>query len=271
MLSSEQGAASWADSARLEEQKQMMNESESKHRAEHLPHVIRLRLNQRRPASYLADAVLGGIDGCVTTFAVVAGALGAGFSGAVVVILGLANLLADGLSMAVSNYLGTRSQEEELEEARREEERHVREFPEGEREEIRQIFFAKGFNGETLETIVSTVTQNRELWINTMLTEELGFHLHGRSAMRAGLATFAAFVIVGLIPLMPFLFGNIVEQRFLASAVITGVAFAGIGLAKGAVLKRPVWRSGLQTLLIGGSAAAVAFFVGSWLRRAYGV
>lgn len=250
-----------------------MNESLRKLRGEHLPDVIAARLGRPRRSSYLGDAVLGGIDGCVTTFAVVAGALGAGFSGVVVIILGMANLLADGLSMAVSNYLGTRSQHEELEEARREEERHVTEFPEGEREEIRQIFSAKGFSGTTLDAIVETVTQNRDLWINTMLVEELGFQLEGRSAIRAGLATFAAFVLVGLVPLMPFLLSGLIpaEQRFLVSAFITAIAFAAVGITKGVVLKRPMLTSGMETLLIGGAAAAVAFIVGTWLRKAYGI
>ena len=184
-----------------------------------------------------------------------------------------ANLVADGFSMAVSNYLATRRQHEGLEEGRREEERHIRSFPEGEREEIRQIFSAKGFSGETLERIVETVTQNAKLWIDTMVSEELGFHLEGRSPMRAGLARFLAFVLVGAVPLLPFLFGWIVpgQQQFFWSAVITGVAFAGVGVAKGVVLKRPLLTSGLQTLLIGGAAAVVAYFVGSWLRRAYGI
>ena len=146
-----------------------MNDSANEHEAEHHPHAIQARLLAPRRASYLGDAVLGGIDGCVTTFAVVAGAIGAGFSGMVVIILGVANVFADGLSMAVSNYLSTRSQHEELELARLEEERHIKEFPEGEREEIRQIFATKGFSGDTLERIVDTVTQNRQLWVDTML------------------------------------------------------------------------------------------------------
>ena len=215
--------------------------------------------------------MLGGIDGCVTTFAVVAGALGAGFSGLVVAILGLANLLADGLSMAVSNYLGTRSQHEELEQARLDEEQHIAEHPEGEREEIRQIFASKGFTGDTLEKIVATVTQDRRLWIDTMLREELGLHLEARDPLRAGLATFAAFVAVGVVPLLPFIIPSVGRQRFLISAVITGLAFAGVGFAKGLVLKRSLWMSALQTLFVGGAAAAVAFLVGSWLRKAYGV
>ena len=251
----------------------IMTDRATAHQAEHLPHAIAARLLEPRRSSYLGDAVLGGIDGCVTTFAVVSAALGAGFSGTVVIILGVANLLADGLSMAVSNYLSTRSQHEELEEARREEERHIKEFPEGEREEIRQIFAAKGFSGETLERIVETVTQNKKLWIDTMLTEELGFQLEARNPWRAGFSTFAAFVVVGLVPLVPFLMGSLIpeNQRFLISSIVTGMAFAAVGIAKGLVLKRPLLASGLQTLLIGGAAAVVAYVVGAWLRRAYGV
>lgn len=230
-------------------------------------------MGRPRRTSYLSDAVLGGIDGCVTTFAVVAGALGAGFSGIVVIILGVANLLADGLSMAVSNYLSTRSQREELDKARDEEEEHIREFPEGEREEIRQIFSAKGFSGETLDRIVETVTQNRKLWIDTMLTEELGLQLEGRSSLRAAAATFVAFVAVGSVPLLPFLFqgGIATHHAFLISSVITGLSFAAVGVAKGVVLKRSVLASGSQTLFIGGAAACVAYLVGIWLRRVYGV
>lgn len=238
-----------------------------------MPHAIKARLGEPRRSSYLGDAVLGGIDGCVTTFAVVAGALGAGFSGVVVIILGVANLLADGLSMAVSNYLGTRSQREEVEKARREEEEHIREFPEGEQEEIRQIFAAKGFRGETLERIVETVTQNRKLWIDTMLTEELGLQLEGRRPLQAAMATFTAFVLVGSIPLAPFFFqgGIATHNAVLISAIITAFSFAAIGVAKGFVLKRSLFVSGFQTLLIGGAAAGAAYLVGIWLRRVYGI
>jgi hypothetical protein len=110
--------------------------------AEHRPEEVRRRLLEHRGQGYLGDAVLGGIDGCVTTFAVVAGAVGAGFSGLVVVVLGFANLLADGFSMAISNYQGTKSQLERVEEARFSEERQIEEIPAGEREEVRQIFAA---------------------------------------------------------------------------------------------------------------------------------
>jgi hypothetical protein len=87
--------------------------------AEHLPQAIARRLAAHRRHGYVGDAVLGAVDGCVTTFAVVAGAVGGGFAEIVVIVLGFANLLADGFSMAISNYLGTKSEREEVEKARR--------------------------------------------------------------------------------------------------------------------------------------------------------
>lgn len=239
--------------------------------AEHRPEAVRRRLSKRNGQSYLGDAVLGGIDGCVTTFAVVAGAVGGGFSGLVVIVLGFANLLADGFSMAVSNYQGTKSQREQVEEARLTEERHIREVPSGEREEIRQIFARKGFTGDTLERVVDTITNDRRLWVDTMLSEELGLEVEGPNPMRAALATFLAFIVVGIVPLVPFLIpGLTLDTRFFASAVATGAAFFGVGATKGLVLGRSALRAGLETLLTGGGAAVLAYVVGAWLRAAFG-
>jgi vacuolar iron transporter family protein len=238
---------------------------------EHLPQAIARRLAMHRRHRHVGDAVLGAVDGCVTTFAVVAGAVGGGFSQIVVIVLGFANLLADGFSMAVSNYLGTKSEREEVERARRNERKHIETIPAGEREEIRQIFARKGFSGEVLERIVNVVTSNPTLWVDTMLTEELGLQLDGPRPLRAALATFFAFVTVGLIPLAPFVLPALdADQRFIASAAVTAAAFFSIGLIKGKILERELMRSGLETLLTGGGAATLAYLVATWLRHAYG-
>jgi VIT1/CCC1 family predicted Fe2+/Mn2+ transporter len=235
--------------------------------AYHEPDHIRERLGET-PGDILGDAVLGAVDGAITTFAVVAGSLGGGFSSTVVIVLGFANLLADGLSMAVSNYLATRSERERVEEARRRERRHIDVVPEGQRDEVRQIFAAKGFAGDTLESIVDTITRDRRLWVDTVVREVFGLTLAGAHPLRAGLVTLVAFIAVGSVPLLPFLIPRLTPSlAFATSAMATAVAFVAVGVAKGRIVGGGAWRSGLQTLATGGAAAVVAFAVGQALRR----
>ncbi len=237
------------------------------HVNDHAPDAIRARLAEQKKHSYLGDAVLGGIDGCVTTFAIVTGAIGAGFSTTVVIILGVANLLADGFSMAVSNYQGTKSEHELLDEARASEERHIEQYPQGEREEIRQIFMQKGFSGEVLEEIVTVITEDKTLWVDTMLTEELGLRLQAPSPLRAAIATFMAFLVVGLVPLLPFLLPIVAgENMFAASVIATSFAFLAIGMTKGKMLNLHIFKSGLETLFVGGAAAGISYLVGYLLQ-----
>lgn len=240
-------------------------------RRQHRPAVIRRRLRARPGHSYLADAVLGGVDGCVTTFAVVAGAAGGGLPHRTIVVLGFANLLADGFSMAASNYLSVKSRREEVQRARREEEAHIALIPQGEREEVRQIFRRKGFRGEILEKVVDVITGDDELWVQTMLAEEHGLMLEGRRPLISGAATFSAFATAGLMPLLPFLAaGPAAGREFAVSAAVTALTFLAVGVLKGAVLRAPLARAGLETLLLGGAAAGLAYAAGHAIRRLYG-
>jgi len=239
---------------------------------QHQPEAIRLRLQRHGETEILPDAVLGAIDGCVTTFAVVSGAVGAGLPGAVALILGFANLVADGFSMAVSNFQAKKAQVESLEQARRTEASHIAEVPEGEREEVRQIFRNKGFDGDTLERIVDTITRDRTLWIETMLSEELGLQKIAVNPMRSAVITFLAFTSVGAVPLLPYFFPSLsITIKFGSSVVLAAAMFYGIGMIKGLVLDRPVLLSGISTLLTGSVAAGLAFAVGHVLRRFYEV
>ena len=234
----------------------------------HTPTAIASRLAGNMQHSYLGDFVLGAVDGTVTTFAIVAGVAGADLSSGVALVLGIANLVADGFSMAVGNYLSTKAERQVVDRVRKIEAQHIDEVPEGEREEIRQIFAAKGFEGNLLTQIVDVITEDRHRWIDTMVTEEFGLRLETPSPVRAALATFAAFIIAGFVPLAPFCFhdaqsGNV----FAISALTTGVTFFVIGLVKGHVVSRSKMLSGLETLLIGSAAAGLAYVIGVGLKQ----
>ncbi|WP_442485242.1 VIT1/CCC1 transporter family protein [Aeoliella sp. SH292] len=240
--------------------------SKAELKAAHTPERIRLRLEAPMAHSYLRDFVYGAIDGTVTTFAVVSGVAGAGLSVGVIIILGFANLVGDGFSMAASNYLGTKAEEELRRKARRMEEEHIRKYPEGEREEIRQIFAGKGFEGEQLEHVVEVITADHKRWVDTMLVEELGLPLTSPSAIRAAGVTMLAFVLVGIIPLLPFLvhplFGVTLGSPYASSAVMTGVAFFLVGAAKSWFINESWIRAGIETFVVGSAAAGLAYLVG---------
>lgn len=239
---------------------------------EHHPNTIAERLGRPPKSQNISDAVLGGIDGCVTTFAIVSGSVGAGLGTSVALILGFANLLADGFSMAVSNYESNRAQQEFVESVRATESRHIADIPRGEREEIRQIFEKKGFEGQILAQIVDTICMNRDLWIETMLTEEHGLPKQAYNPLASAITTGTAFVLVGTIPLIPFTWPGLTpNQQFALSTVLAGVMFFGIGTLKSLVFGRPVLRSGLKTLLTGGTAAMLAFATGYILRNMFDI
>lgn len=243
---------------------------DSSHPSEiHTPQAIKRRLADPPKQSHLRDFIYGGIDGTVTTFAVVAGVAGAKLSTTVVIILGLANLIADGFSMAVSNFLATRAEHQERDQERSEEEREIRVMPEGEREEIRQIFALKGFSGAELDRVVDVITADPSVWVDTMMVEELGYSRTAADPLSAARATFIAFVVVGSVPLLPFLVElfslSLIADPFLWSAPLTALAFFVVGAMKSRFVAQPWWLSGLETLAIGGTAAGIAYGLGAIL------
>ena len=231
----------------------------------HSPEAIRQRLAAGTHHNYLRDFVYGGIDGSVTTFAIVAGTAGASLSTRVVLILGVANLFADGFSMAASNYLGTRAEQDDLRRLEGIEHRHIEVAPEGEREEVRQIYAEKGFADAELERAVELVTSNRRLWVETMLREEYGLPREVRSAWLAAGMTYAAFLVCGAAPLAPFVVGA--PDASMLSALLTGAVFFLTGAVKSRWSTASWWRSGLTTFAVGGVAAGLAYALGVLLKN----
>lgn len=226
--------------------------------------------HQHEHGQYLKSAVYGGLDGIITTFAVVAGVAGAHLSGGVVLILGFANLIADGLSMAMGDYLSTKSEQEYHRAERRREQWEVENYPDGEKRELVELYVAKGLTEEDAKTIVEIVARHKDAWVDIMMTEELGIVDSQESPIRNALVTFLSFSLFGLVPLLAYLavrFVSIpVRAAFPIACLSTGATLFGLGALKVKITGRNWIKSGLETLLVGGLAAAAAYAVGVLLR-----
>ncbi|MEM9107663.1 MAG: VIT1/CCC1 transporter family protein, partial [Pseudomonadota bacterium] len=222
----------------------------------HTEQEVAARIGAPPGRGVLRDSVYGAIDGTVTTFAIVAGVAGAGLSPFVIVALGMANVLADGFSMAAANYSGTKAELDNMRRIYKIEERHIRYYPEGERLEVREILARKGLSGRVLEQATDAITLDKESWIALMMEGEYGMGGVHPNPLKAALVTFFSFLFVGLIPLIPFLLK--LDSAFQVSAAATLVTFFAIGALKSFWSLSPWWRSGLETLIIGGTAAGIA-------------
>jgi len=165
------------------------------------------------------------------------------------------------------NYLrDTKAEHDDFRRLEAIENRHIELAPDGEREEVRQIFARKGFNGSDLDRVVELITSDRERWVRTMLSDEYGLPLEARSPWLAALSTLSAFIFCGMVPLIPFVMP--IQRPFPISIVLTGVAFFTIGSIKSRWSTVTWWRSALSTLLVGGIAAGLAYAVGVVLKNA---
>ena len=220
----------------------------------------------REQGQYVKSVIYGGLDGLITTFAVVAGVEGASLSPGVVLILGSANLLADGLSMAIGDFLSTRSEQEYSRAERQREAWEVEHYPQGEKRELVEIYKAKGLSGEEAGAIVDIMARHKEAWVDIMMVEELGIFQNEESPLKNAVATFSSFSVFGLVPLLLPLAGllwpSLKAASFELSCLLTGVTLFTLGALKTRLTLRRWWKSGLEMLLVGGVAAAAAYGVG---------
>jgi VIT1/CCC1 family predicted Fe2+/Mn2+ transporter len=213
------------------------------------------------------DFIYGSIDGAVTTFAIVAGVVGASLSPSIILILGFANLFADGFSMAAANYQASKARNEYIEMKRKQEEWEIENLEDQEKEEIREIYSKKGFKEELLEEVVRIITSRRKVWVDTMMKEELGLIEDGKRPIDSSISTFVGFNLIGLIPLIPFMIFITMgidpnSDAFTYSIIFVVSAFFLVGIIKGKIVKKSKMKSGIYTLIIGGIAAMVAYLVG---------
>ena len=219
---------------------------------------------------YLGEFVYGGIDGSVTTFAVVAGSVGAGLDSVIIIILGFANLIADGFSMSVGAYLSAKTEKDNYLKHQKIEYWEVDNIPETEREEIREIYREKGFSGELLEEIVKVITSDKDRWVDVMMKDELGMAKAKKSPLWIGGITFISFIIVGLIPLFVYVLDftrDLQIDLFLWSCILTSLAFLFVGFLKSYVNETSKIRGMAETLFLGIIAALLAYFVGDFIEH----
>ncbi len=219
-------------------------------------------------SDYLGEFVYGGIDGSVTTFAVVAGAVGAGLDSSIIIILGFANLFADGLSMSFGAYLSAQASQDNYDKHKKIEYWEVDNLPDVERKEIEDIYRAKGFEEPLLTQVVDVITSDKDRWVDVMMKEELEMMEDSKSPFMLGLVTYISFIIVGLIPLLlyvwEFLYG-FEGNLFFWTCILTGLGFVIVGYLKTYVTQTNKFRGIMGTLFLGAIAALVSYYVGQVL------
>lgn len=217
-------------------------------------------------APWLADVVLGGQDGIVNTLGVILGVAAATGNARVVLVAGLAAALAESVSMAAVAYTSTAAEGDLYEGERAREYRHIEAVPDLERDEVRRIYEKKGFTGELLDRIVTTITSDKDVWVAVMMSEEHGLAKVDRKAsLRAALIVGVASLVGSLVPLVPF--GLLpVFRGAVASVVLCATMLFVVGAYKAKVTIGHPLKSGLQLAAIGTLSALVGYLVGVALR-----
>lgn len=221
--------------------------------------------------NWLPDFVYAGIDGAVTTFAVVAGVVGANLSTPVILILGFANLFADGFSMAIGKFSSDKAELERMQYLREIEEKSIKEKPREEIAEIEKILKSFGFKGMDLIRAKKIITSNPKVWVNLMMNHELNIIEENINPEKGAMTTFLAFTSIGLIPLLGYTFQKYLplsdSSLFLGTCLSTLFALFLVGTVKSTFSKKPWLVAGLETSLIGGFAASIAYLIGHTLKN----
>src|SRR5918996_4709495 len=158
-----------------------------------------------KESNYIRDLVFGFGDGINTSLGIVAGVGGAVIAADVVILAALVGMFTGAKAMAVQNYLAVKSQRQILESEIRREENEIETMPNEEKKEIEEIYKSKGFDGDELKKVVDKVTSDKDVWLKTMLTEELGLNLEILgNPLKGALVMFGSFLLGGILPILPY-------------------------------------------------------------------
>jgi vacuolar iron transporter family protein len=206
------------------------------------------------------DVVIGMADGLTVPFALAAGLSGVGASTRVVVIAGLAEIAAGSIAMGLGGYLASRGDSEHYASERRREEKEIVERMRDEEEEIYEIFEEYGVERSESDPVLQALKRNPKAWVDFMMRFELGLEEPEVHRARQSAATIAcSYIVGGLVPLAPYMLLEDNVRALMASVAITLLALLVFGAVKGRFTGAGMLRSGLQTVSIGGLAAAAAY------------
>jgi VIT1/CCC1 family predicted Fe2+/Mn2+ transporter len=210
----------------------------------------------------LRDFVLGMADGLTVPFALAAGLTGAIDATWIIVVAGLAEIGAGTIAMGLGGYLAARGEAEHYESERAREQREVREKPEAEVAEVIEVLESYGVKAEEARPLVDALRRNPQAWVDFMMRFELGLERPDpRRAVTSAVTIGGAYALGGLVPLWPYMLVPSATTALAASSVVTLVALVVFGYIKGRFTGAPPVRSAVQTALIGGLAAGVAFLI----------
>ncbi|MEP6672170.1 MAG: VIT1/CCC1 transporter family protein [Chthoniobacter sp.] len=212
------------------------------------------------------DIVIGMSDGLTVPFALAAGLTGAISQTHLIVTAGFAEIAAGSIAMGLGGYLAARGDTEHYRHEQAREEREILAIPEAEAQEVRDLFRNYGLSAEECATVVASLRQRPKDWVAFMMRFELGLEEPEPSrAWKSALTIAGAYIVGGIIPLSAYLFLPDAHRALKVSAIVTLIALAIFGAIKGRFTGVPVLRSGAQTCVIGGLAAAAAFGIARWI------
>jgi VIT1/CCC1 family predicted Fe2+/Mn2+ transporter len=221
-------------------------------------------------AEHIKSGVFGAIDGIITTFSVVSGAVGGSLGSNVILILGFSNLVSDGLSMGLGDFISSQAEYDYAKAEMRREKWEFENYAQGEMDEMVEIYRDKGLSKEDAVELVNVLAKNKNNFIDTMMVEELGMlpPSPDESPAKGGLVTFLSFLIFGIIPLLPYVIGEAASKSPNMNALF-GIAIALVALALfalGAVTSRFTihswYKAGLYMLIVGAVAAGSSYLIG---------
>ncbi len=221
-----------------------------------------------KESNYIRDVVFGFGDGVNTSLGIVAGIGGATVGVDIVILAAIIGMFTGAKAMAVQNYLAVKSQIEILQSEIKREEYEIENTPEKEREEIVEIYKAKGFAGEELNMVVNKITSNKVVWLKTMLTEELGLNLEILgSPIKGAIVMFISFLVGGILPILPyFIVKTGLINNFMALLIAISISLTSsfvIGAIKGRLAKNSWIKGGLEMSLLGTGIALLGYGIGS--------